>query len=519
MQNAAVVAGPASVPAIARWTLPTILGIALVVILWTVIARSPVFLSDGDTGWHIRAGDFIRQTGAAPRHDIFSYTMAGRDWFAWEWLTDVLMSVIHSRSGLAGLTRATVVTLFVAYALLLRTMAARGDVVVASALAIFGATMSMVHWFARPHVLSILLLLVWCIVVERWRRDRFTGRMGSKIIYGLPLLIALWANLHGAFVVTFPMLVIYAAGEWLEFGGTQNVHSIVKTYLAVGAASAAASLATPYGVHLYGHLWQYLTDTQLLATVDEFQSPDFHTAAGKLIELFLLLVAVACARAISRRRFVDTGLLLFWGHMSLQSVRHVPLAVVVVMPILAEHWTGLLRDAANWFDSNPLVASIRKGHRDFTAIDCQLNGGLIYAGIVVFLVVLVTGASPSLNESIRARFDETRFPIGAANYIANSPPAGRGYAPDQFGGYLIYRFYPEMKVFIDGRSDFYRTGPVVDDYLRISSVKPDWATLLDKYDVRWMVLRPDAALGSAAKATRLWTTAYEDKTAVLLIRR
>ena len=120
---------------------------------------------------------------------------------------------------------------------------------------------------------------------------------------------------------------------------------------------------------------------------------------------------------------------------------------------------------------------------------------------------------------MQSRFDQSRFPVAAADFIEKSWPAGHGYAPDQFGGYLIYRFYPKMKVFIDGRSDFYRTGTVVDDYLRITNLKPDWAMLLDKYDVEWLLLKQEAPLAGAAKATGAWVSIYSDKTAELLVRR
>jgi hypothetical protein len=111
------------------------------------------------------------------------------------------------------------------------------------------------------------------------------------------------------------------------------------------------------------------------------------------------------------------------------------------------------------------------------------------------------------------------LPVAAADFIVNSKPAGNVYSSDQFGGYLIYRFYPETKVFIDGRSDFYRTGSVVDDYLKIASLKPEWASLLDKYDVRWMLLQPKEALATVALTSGKWTSVYCDDTSQVLVRR
>ena len=60
-------------------------------------------LTDSDTGWHIRTGEWILKNSRVPVTDIFSFTKAGQPWFAWEWLSDVLMAVVHAHFGLAGI--------------------------------------------------------------------------------------------------------------------------------------------------------------------------------------------------------------------------------------------------------------------------------------------------------------------------------------------------------------------------------------------------------------------------------
>src|SRR5262249_57490215 len=134
----------------------------------------------------------------------------------------------------------------------------------------------VVHWVAGRDLMSIGVMAVWYGAVEDYRRNR------SRWIYFLPPLIALWANLHGAFVATFPVLAIYAAGEWAEFAarGEWRVAKwwrVLRAYVIVGGLSAVAALATPYGLRLYGHLWRYLSDAKLLSTINEFQSPNFHS--------------------------------------------------------------------------------------------------------------------------------------------------------------------------------------------------------------------------------------------------
>src|SRR5205807_10585483 len=93
------------------------------------------------------------------------------------------------------------------------------------------------------------------------------------------------------------------------------------------------------------------------------------------------------------------------------------------------------------------------------------------------------------------------------------------YAHDQYGGYLIYRLAPQVKVFVDGRSDFYRQSTVLDDMDQISNAKPTWQGLLDKYGVSWMLLRRDETLALVAQMSGQWVSVYSDATAQVLVKK
>jgi len=95
---------------------------------------------------------------------------------------------------------------------------------------------------------------------------------------------------------------------------------------------------------------------------------------------------------------------------------------------------------------------------------------------------------------------------------------GRLYSSDRFGGYLIYRFNGTVKVFVDGRSDFYRQGNVLDDYADLMSVKPVWSDLLRRYGIGWLLLQPGEALETTALGSGDWRREYSDRTASLLVR-
>src|SRR5215813_3157618 len=222
------------VGAVARWLLPSLGSYCLLITLYLLVNNSWRLLNDSDTGWHIRAGELILETHTIPQRDPFSHTMAGRQWFAWEWLADLAMALLRRHWGLAGVAGAAALVLLLSYAALYRVTVRRGaDATVAFVTTIFAVLAGVVHWLARPHLASIALMVFWCAAVEDFRRNR------SRWIYFLPPGIALWANIHGAFVATFPLLAVYAVGEWAEFaargeGWGAKLRRVLRVYAVVG---------------------------------------------------------------------------------------------------------------------------------------------------------------------------------------------------------------------------------------------------------------------------------------------
>ena len=506
----------------ARWFLPTIGNLASISVLYVLISESRRFLVDGDTGYHIRIGDLIRQTGTIPRVDPFSFSMPGHQWFAWEWLADVIMSWIHSAFGLVGIVGASVFFLWLVFTLLYHWMRARGaGPFLSLVLTVFAAQISAVHLLARPHILSLGFLLLCSMILENYRRRR------TRWIYLLPLLIAVWANLHAAFIVVFPIMAIYVAGEILPLSVREDWHSqarrsILKNYLMVGILSAAASLLTPYGWKLYQHIWRFLNDPALLSQIIEYQSPDFHSRIGKLVEIVLFLSMAAFVQAIRKGRWGDIGLLILWIHLIIQSARNIPLAAIIMFPIIAEHWSALLHDAGNVLSRRQdarirmllPVGDLLKGIAD---TDRRLKGFFAYAAAAIFLCFTVFG--PWSDKLLNPHFEPHRHPERAVDFIASMQMQGNLYAPDEIGDYVIYKLYPKTKVFIDGRVDFYNTGAVWNDYIKLKILDPSWAEVLDKYKIQRMLLYENDPLGMIAVMSGDWKIVRKDKYSQVLVRK
>ena len=113
-----------------------------------------------------------------------------------------------------------------------------------------------------------------------------------------------------------------------------------------------------------------------------------------------------------------------------------------------------------------------------------------------------------------AQFDAKRFPVQAVEVIAQRGIKEPIFAPDYWGGYLIYRFFPEPKVFVDDRHDLYGQR-FLKDYLKVINVQPDWEKFLNERQVHWVLVPAGSSLANILKETPSWKVTYEDNTAVL----
>src|SRR5712692_8015792 len=313
------------------------------VLLWLLLGgQASALLADGDTGWHIRTGDYILAQRRLPASDLFSFSRPDAPWFAWEWASDVLFSLVHRMAGLRGvvllgglLIGATSATLF-GFLLWQRV-----NVIVAVVAMLAAGSASTVHWLARPHLFTYLLLLWSLWLLEADRREK-TGK-----VWLLAPLAALWVNLHGGFLVLIGLLGVYLAGAVLarQWAGARR-------YAWLLAACATATLANPYSSRLHQHIWQYLRSDFIRNRVEEFQSPRFRGESMLVFEA-LLLAGLLAVPALWRRGERATALLVvLLAHAALGSVRHVLLYVMVATPVVARELTAWIEATENsWLEA------------------------------------------------------------------------------------------------------------------------------------------------------------------------
>ena len=488
-------------------------------------ALSTRLLGDAGIGWHIRNGEQMLRTHSVTRTDPFSVTMGGQTWYAWEWLYDVVIAGIHQGFGLNGVVYFTAVIIALTFALTLRLCLRReADLPVTAFLLALSLGASMIHLFARPHVLSWLLTVIWFQVV-----DSSESREGQRRLWWLPPLMLLWANVHGGFVVGFVLLGLYLLSDAILYLRCQEVEEVrrlagrMRALGIVAGLSLLASLINPFGYELHLHVYRYLSSRWLMNHIDEFLSPDFHGVAQQCFAAILLMTIVALAASRAKPALSRLFVMLFATYSGLYASRSLPVSCLLLTLIVAPLWTQALAEARR----NPnlslrLKASLSRWHSLTTrveGVELGLRGHLWpLVAVLIGLLVCVQHGKIGSHQWMNARFDARHLPVQATDVIVQRDIREPIFCPDSWGGYLIYRLYPHNKVSVDDRHELYGE-EFLKDYLKAIRLAPEWDKFLTEKRVNWALLPAQSSLANMLKETSRWNFVYQDGTAALLERK
>jgi len=489
------------------------------VFLFSRMQGVKTLLSDCDTGWHIRTGQWILANHRVPWHDFYSFSKPGAVWYAWEWLSDVLFAVLNRVGGLALVVVLGLLLITAIFTLLFRRVGKRANAVVAILVTAVAVAGSSIHWLARPHLFTLLFVLLFHAALDEVRDGR-RRLWGVPYLALLPAATILWTNLHGGFFVGIVMIGAYGAGELVRgalapgAGELRAAWGQARPYLLSALGCLAASLINPYTYHLHAHVISYLRDPYQAAHIIEFLSLSFQNPIAIFFEIMLAGAAAAALWNARRGRWAEPVYLLVWAHAALLAVRNVPVFLIVAAPPVGaavDAWLARLPelDVAGWLRA--AAARFNRVALETTATDRIPRWHLVSGLAAALFVVLLYAPHPP--KRLRAEFDPDTYPAGAVEMLRRDG-AARIFANDEWGDYLIYRLYPGNRVFVDGRSDFYGSS-FEQKYLDVMNVKYGWEDTLDRFGVNTILLPPSAALTGALKESRSWSVVYDDGVAVV----
>lgn len=486
-----------------RWLIPSYGAILALAALATalVLRGARMFAHDGDGARHIRLGREILERGKVLRADVLSHTRAGDPIVLHEWLSEVALGWADVAAGLPGVAVLAALLFTVAVWAVYRSAEELGAPrPLALGAGLLALPLHSIHLLPRPHLFTTALAAVYMLLLLRFARsDRWST------LVPLPILMVIWANLHGGFLLGFVLIGAFLAGALLgssEFAGGRRAGRPLGVAL---VACLAASLVTPHGFELWAYTTGHLGgDDFLLSVTEEFRSIDFHRGYGRAFLVVLFAGPALWMSGRVRVSWLGAGLYLFFAASALHSARNIPLFALATLPWLAVWAEEALTGGGDAATS--ILARLRRMDRD----DRSLRPwGWALAG--VGLVAWALGPGAALYQH-----DPDVFPVRAVERLDDIDMSGRVFNQMHWGGYLLYAA-PDIPVFIDGQTDFYGE-ELAREYLVAVNGLSGWRDVLDRYGIEWTLIDARQPLAQLLALDAEWSRVYSDRVAVVYRR-
>lgn len=405
-----------------------------------------------DYWWHVKAGEYIVQTGQIPKTGIFSWYGSEFPWISHEWLSEVVLYFIDFRYGVKGgfFFCLLAVVLFFTFIFACNKELFLKNIWFSLGWIIAGA-ISMIYFITpRPHMISFLLLIFTMYSLESLRRNPY-----SKKIWFLPVISCLWANFHGGSSnLPYVLGIIYLIGgsfnfsfwrvKFVKYTKSQFVKYLIAILLAM-----LFIFINPHGLNMFLYPYVNAADHFMFATISEWRAPDFKIISD--LACFVPLFVSALILLISKDDIDGIDILLIGAfiYLSFRSVRFLILFYIVASFIIFKYIKP-----TSMFEK-------------YKGIMCLCWGMILFIGSIV--------TTPFLNQD----FEYIEKPISqkVIEEIKKDSPK-RLYNHYDLGSYLIYNDIP---VFIDGRADMYSKYNYKDNhYLMFLKLNPK--EIMEKYN-------------------------------------
>lgn len=432
-----------------------------------VVVAARQSIKDNSFLWHIRAGTLQLDAGEVLRTDPFSFTFGGKPWRTQSWLVDVLYGVLERQFGhdLAWVSWMNILvfgfTLLLAGVVLWRN---------ARSVPATAAVLFMLGWLAVPYVNPRPVAFSYLLLVG------LMAALELKLRWAVPLLIWIWAALHGSFILGLGLVVLHA----LRRRDRSWIRPIVL-------ATLTASL-TAHGLALWQVLARFGQSREALDLITEWQPPNLTGVATLPYAAFVLLVLIGASRSAIEPPdlWVVAPFLLF----GLTSGRAVIVGALVVSPFVARALVDLapVRPRSEESGGPPAVIV-----------------ALVGAAILV-LPFLLSAQTEVLNDS--------RFPVRASDFLAPVPT----FHTDVAGGYLIFDRWPDQLVFTDDRAELFG-GEFFKAFVDTRGAVPGWEEVLVEWGIEQVLVRNEDPLAGVLDIHPDWSLVYRDADHVVFAER
>ncbi|TAN63431.1 tetratricopeptide repeat protein [bacterium] len=465
---------------------------------------------DTDIFWALKSGELIAGNMKVPVTDPFSYTFAGKEWVDFTWGFQVTAHLFFKyMGGWHGLfvlqyafTGAALLFVFLtSYKL------APERLWLAALLVTLAYVSSHSRFFIRPHLIEYLFISLYIYLLT------VNERQGSNwpLYLILPLQV-IWINLHSSAILGLFIIGAYAAGEAFDearrsgFKPGLRFSSHVNWLFLLCVVAPVASLINPYGLKLviFPFLHQGGENAEALRYIGEWTK----TPLGELFFYFspfplehfafvIIAFGTLASLLLNRKNVKARDVIIF--------------ITAVVMASRHSRWEALLG-----YFCVPVIAGNLSGFLKGKRASALKWASLLFsAGLVGVVFYSFFGVAWRDNAGIGIKSGV--YPEGTISFMKKERLSGNIFNEYVYGGYLIYN-YPEVKVFIDGRTPtvyspyFFWTARLEDDAAM-------WQRIVSEYGINMALIRITGNSCNRLIKDSAWSAVSFDDVSILFLKK
>jgi hypothetical protein len=443
---------------------------------------------------HLARGEAMVREGGLVNSDRFTFTVPGRTFEDINWLPQVLYFHLYALGGLPLLQLVNSLLLALMMAVVVHLCwRTSHSIAVASALGVFAFFGLWQSLTIRPQTFSLLLfVLLYEVLLLAERRRAW--------LIACPPLLALWANIHGAYPAGLLLIGSFVAGEvwdnWKKHGSEWRKQKPVIAWGICLLASALATLVNPYGWRVY----HFVANTSTVAggrPIGEWLPPSMELLVGKFWVVSLLAALVVVSTSQSRPTAREVCLMACFLPLAAASARMVAWWTLAIAPILARLTVDCLPQRKTEPETPSFASALC-----FTAI----------VAIAVLSCPWLSRYNPLLGAGRQGARSVEQDLERVAYLIHDHGQNGRIFSRFEWGAYLNCALGPSYPVFMDGRIDIY-PDDIWSEYADLTAGRSEWQQILDRYQVDYLVLDPtyhaESGLLSQVEKSHDWELALK----------
>ncbi len=463
-----------------------------------------------DTFWHIKTGEIIMKTKAIPHKDIFSFVTAGTDWTPPEWLSEIIFYLVYKAGDFVLLNIFIIIIYGLCFILLFYILIQRGITTILSATIVtIAAIAAWERSQPRPHIFTYLFLALMTLLIDEYRLN------GRRYIFFLPVISLFWINLHPESamaaliflsIIIMEIVKIYLnrsiSGKYsfLRIEDEQSAGRII-TLLIIFSLTLIANFINPQGYKVFDFLFRH-PDLVTKLEINEFLPLKF----ADFPKTFLIIaIFMSIALFGIRKNFHEIHLVICFGFLTFKFRRFLTEFFIFALPAAGIAIQFYLDIAVNFIK------------RYAPSFPFKIINGF---SAVLFLIFVSYSISTLFYYDFYSfkgiGLHQKYFPKSAFEFIERNEIKPNVYNSANFGGAMIFYFFPKQKVFEDTRLISYE---IMLKYKQ-SINRPDFPKIVEFYDINYSIIDTDLSIFSDYKEMKKhWALVYFDDFSEIFVKR